>query len=163
MWLSMTSSKLLESQKERNWKVRLGKIELYFKISVIRPRSSPAPSYLLHAPELALIICGKVCSCQDLTTGHCMCSTIMRRRLRVTTQNEHSPITLIHGMTLNTKKVWLWFVKKTIIWVQIWNKNSKNLTNAYHIKLLKSSSFHFFFTWIFKFIFWRPCGGEVLW
>ena len=47
-------------------------------------------------------------------------------------------------MTLNTKKVWPWFVRKTIIWVQIWNKNFKKLTNAYHIKLLKSSCYHFF-------------------
>ena len=30
-----------------------------------------------------------------------------------------------HGMTLNTKKVWLWFVKKTIIWVQVFQKFNK--------------------------------------
>ena len=31
----------------------------------------------------------------------------------------------IQGMTLNTKKVWLWFVKKTIIWVLVFQKFNK--------------------------------------
>ena len=59
-----------------------------------------------------------------------------------------------HGMTLNTKKVWLWFVKKTIIWVQIWNKNFKKSNNCLPYKVFKMQIFLVFFTTSFSY-FWH--------